>query len=127
MQVRLYAFDMYRRVGNLIEFDRRFHNLLIPDETLVRLCTGAVWSEGPVWLNDSKSLVWSDIPTNRMLSWTERDGMTVFRTPSNFSNGNTLDHQGRIVTCEHGRRCISRTEADGSGSILVDRFKGKPD
>ena len=116
---------MYRLVDTLIEFDPRFHSLLIPDETLVRLCTGALWSEGSVWLNDQKRLVWSDIPNNRMLSWTERDGMSVFRAPSNFSNGNTLDREGRMVTCEHGRRCISRTETDGNVNVLIDRFEGR--
>ena len=84
MQLQPYALDMYSPVDTLIEFDARFRCILIPDETLVRLCTGAVWSEGPVWLNAPKPLIWSDIPNNRMLSWSERDGMTVFRAPSNF-------------------------------------------
>ena len=125
MQLQPYAFDMYRLVDTLIEFDPRFRSILIPDETLVRLCTGARWSEGPVWLEAQKRLVWSDIPNNRMLSWTERDSMTVFRTPSNFSNGNTLDREGRMVTCEHGRRCISRTETDGNVNVLIDRIEGR--
>ena len=108
-----------------MEIDPRFRRVLIPGETLVRLCTGARWSEGPVWLDVERRLVWSDIPNNRMLSWTQADGMSVFRAPSNFSNGNTLDREGRMVTCEHGRRCLSRTEVDGSVRVLVDRFDGK--
>ena len=70
-------------------------------------------------------LVWSDIPNNRMLSWNATRGMQTFRSPSNFSNGNTLDREGRMATCEHGRRCVSRTEHDGSVTVLVDRFLGR--
>jgi gluconolactonase len=109
----------------LIALDSRFQSVVGPDSALVRLCTGAAWSEGPVWLEPSQTLVWSDIPNNRMLSWNAAQGMQTFRSPSNFSNGNTLDHQGRMVTCEHGRRCLSRTEHDGSVTVLVDRFRGR--
>jgi gluconolactonase len=78
-----------------------------------------------VWLDARQTLVWSDIPNNRMLAWSAATGMTVFRAPSNFANGNTLDREGRMVTCEHGRRCVSRTGHDGRVEILVDRYRGR--
>ncbi|MDB5562110.1 MAG: SMP-30/gluconolactonase/LRE family protein [Hyphomicrobiales bacterium] len=91
-----------------------------------RLATGCRWSEGPVWFGDMRSLIWSDIPNDRMLRWDEQTGATsVFRGPSNFANGNTRDRQGRLVTCEHGARRITRTEYDGSITVLLDRFQGK--
>ena len=108
----------------IVVFDARLRSILRADSTLERLCTGAIWSEGPVWIDARQTLVWSDIPNNRMLAWSAATGMTVFRAPSNFSNGNTLDREGRIVTCEHGRRCVSRTGHDGSVEILVDRYRG---
>ncbi len=78
-----------------------------------------------MWFDSTQSLVWSDIPNNRMLRWNAANGMTAFRAPSHFSNGNTLDLDGRIVTCEHGRRCVSRTERDGTVTVLVDRYQGR--
>ena len=91
-----------------------------------RLHTGCRWAEGPVWFGDSRSLLWSDIPNNRILRWDEETGQTaVFRKPSNNANGNTRDRQGRLVTCEHGTRRVTRTEYDGSITILADRFEGK--
>jgi gluconolactonase len=109
----------------IVVVDARLRSILRADSTLERLCTGAIWSEGPVWLDDRQTLVWSDIPNNRMLAWSAASGMTVFRAPSNFANGNTLDREGRIVTCEHGRRCVSRTGRDGRVEILVDRYRGR--
>jgi gluconolactonase len=92
-----------------------------------RLATGFRWCEGPVWFGDARSLIWSDIPNNRMMRWDEESGaVSVFRKPSNNSNGNTRDRQGRLVTCEHGGRRVTRTEHDGALTILVDRFDGKP-
>ena len=108
----------------IVVFDTRLRAILRPDSALECLCTGAVWSEGPVWLDDRETLVWSDIPNNRMLAWSPGTGMTVYRAPSHFSNGNTLDREGRMVTCEHGRRCVSRTGHDGRVEILVDRYRG---
>ncbi len=78
-----------------------------------------------MWLEPSQTLVWSDIPNNRMLAWSGAHGMTTFRSPSHFANGNTLDLEGRIITCEHGRRCVSRTEHDGTVTVLVDRYQGR--
>ncbi|MFC7542166.1 SMP-30/gluconolactonase/LRE family protein [Siccirubricoccus deserti] len=94
---------------------------------LERLWTGARWSEGPAWFGDQRCLIWSDIPNNRMLRWSESTGrVEVFRQPSNNSNGNTRDRQGRLVTCEHLTRRVTRTEHDGRITVIADRFDGKP-
>ena len=91
-----------------------------------RLYTGCRWSEGPVWFGDARCLLWSDIPNDRILRWDEETGATtVFRRPSNNANGNTRDRQGRLVTCEHRTRRVTRTEYDGSITVLADRFDGK--
>ena len=91
-----------------------------------RLYTGCRWAEGPVWFGDARCVLWSDIPNNRILRWDEETGVTsVFRKPSNNSNGNTRDRQGRLVTCEHGTRRVTRTEYDGTITVLADKFEGK--
>ncbi|SEP45516.1 gluconolactonase [Methylobacterium sp. ap11] len=91
-----------------------------------RLATGCRWSEGPVWFGDARALLWSDIPNNRILRFDEETGaVSAFRKPSNFANGNTRDRQGRLVTCEHGGRRVTRTEYDGAITVLADRFEGK--
>jgi len=91
-----------------------------------RLWTGARWSEGPAWFAPGRYLVWSDIPNNRMLRWDETTGgVSVFRDPSNNSNGNTTDPQGRLVSCEHLTRRVTRTEHDGTVTVLADRYEGK--
>ena len=83
--------------------------------------------EGPVWFGDGRHLLFSDIPNNRILKWEEETGeVTVFRRPSNNTNGNTRDRQGRLVSCEHDRRRVTRTEHDGSITVLIDQFEGKP-
>jgi gluconolactonase len=92
-----------------------------------RLATGFRWSEGPVWFGDGRFLLWSDIPNNRMLKWEEETGAVhVFRKPSHNSNGNTRDRQGRLVTCEHDARRVTRTEHDGTITVVADRYQGKP-
>ena len=92
-----------------------------------RLATGCRWSEGPVWFGDGRYLLWSDIPNNRILRWDEETGAVgVFRRPSNFANGHTRDRQGRLLTCEHGGRRVTRTEYDGTITVIADRFEGKP-
>jgi gluconolactonase len=107
--------------------DERFRALLVGPEIVERLWTGGRWLEGPVWFGDTRQLVFSDIPNNRMLSWSEATGaVTVFREPSNHSNGNTRDLQGRLVTCEHLTRRVTRTEHDGSITVLMDTYQGKP-
>jgi gluconolactonase len=109
----------------IIEFDKRFSTLLKPDASLLRLATGAIWSEGPVYFHEDDSVIWSDIPNNRLLRWSAQDGMTVWRQPSNFENGHYRDFEGRLLSCEHGGRCLSRTEPDGRKVILVDGYQGK--
>jgi gluconolactonase len=105
--------------------DRRMEMLIRPDSRLERLCTGAAWSEGPVWMPEQNCVLWSDIPNNRILRWSAADGMTVFRSPSGFTNGHYRDLQGRLVSCSHGGRRIERTERDGSITVLADRYHGK--
>jgi gluconolactonase len=112
-------------MNDYIEYDPRFGGLLKPGAKLERLATGAIWSEGPVYFHEDESVIWSDIPNNRLLRWSAIDGMKVWRQPSNFENGHYRDQEGRLLSCEHGGRCISRTEPDGSKSILVDRYQGK--
>ncbi len=91
-----------------------------------RLATGMRWAEGPVWFGDARHLLWSDIPNNRVLRWCEETGqVSEFRAPSNFENGHTRDRQGRLLSCEHGGRRITRTEYDGTITTLMDSFEGK--
>ena len=91
-----------------------------------RLAAGLRWAEGPVWFGDARHLLVSDIPNNRILKWEEETGaVSVFRRPSGFANGNTRDREGRLITCEHGGRRVTRTELDGSITVLMDRFEGK--
>lgn len=103
-----------------------FKSCLIGHARVERLWTGARWSEGPAWFAAGRYLVWSDIPNNRMLRWDDTDGsVSVFRQPSNNSNGNTVDWQGRLVTCEHLARRVTRTEHDGSITVIADNYQGK--
>jgi gluconolactonase len=98
----------------------------IGNAAIERIATGYRWAEGPVYVRDGGYLLWSDIPNNRMMRWSEDDGhVSVFRSPSNYSNGNTRDRDGRLITCEHDTRRVTRTEHDGSITVLIDRFEGK--
>ena len=107
--------------------DPRFAAYRIGTAAVERVFTGARWTEGPVWFGEFRSLLFSDIPNNRMLRYCELTGeVTLFRQPSNNSNGNTRDRQGRLVTCEHLTRRVTRTEHDGSITVLMDQFDGKP-
>lgn len=107
--------------------DPRFTAYRVGNAAVERLYTGARWLEGPVWFGDSRSLVFSDIPNNRMLRYCEiTNEVTPFRTLSNNSNGNTRDRQGRLVTCEHLTRRVTRTEHDGNITVLIDQFEGRP-
>jgi gluconolactonase len=91
-----------------------------------RIATGFRWAEGPVWFRDGNYLLFSDIPNNRMLRWLEEDGhLSVFRAPSNHTNGNTRDREGRLISCEHDTRRVTRTELDGRITVLLDRYEGK--
>ena len=104
--------------------DRRFR--AIGNAGIERIATGFRWAEGPVYVRDGGYLLWSDIPNNRMMRWSEDDGhVSVFRSPSNYSNGNTRDREGRLITCEHDSRRVTRTEPDGTITVLIDRFEGK--
>src|SRR5664279_18133 len=106
--------------------DPRFAKYQIISAAVERLYTGARWAEGPVWIGDGGYLLFSDIPNNRMLRWLEETGeVSVFRSPSNYSNGNTRDHEGRLLTCEHDTRRVTRTEHDGTITALIDSFQGK--
>jgi gluconolactonase len=107
--------------------DPSFAKYRIGNAGVERLTTGYRWAEGPVWFGDARCLLWSDIPNNRIMRWDEETGdVTVFRKPSNYANGNTRDRQGRLVTCEHDARRVTRTEYDGSITVILDRFDGKP-
>jgi gluconolactonase len=107
--------------------DERFRSLVVRFEVVERLWTGGRWLEGPVWFGDGRYLLFSDIPNNRMLCWSEITGeVTAFRQPSENSNGNTRDREGRLVTCEHKTRRVTRTEYDGTITVLMDRYEGKP-
>ncbi|MBV9750819.1 MAG: SMP-30/gluconolactonase/LRE family protein [Acetobacteraceae bacterium] len=103
-----------------------FERYRLPLAAVERLATGLRWAEGPVWFGDGRYLLCSDLPNDRILKW-EEETRTVsqFRKPSAFANGNTRDRQGRLITCEHGGRRVTRTEHDGAVTVLMDRFEGK--
>jgi len=106
--------------------DTRFARLFNSNAHVDKLYTGCRWAEGPVYFPAGRYLVWSDIPNDRMFRYDETDGsVSVFRQPAGNSNGNTTDREGRLVTCEHGGRRVSRTEHDGSITTLADKWKGK--
>jgi len=106
--------------------DERFEACRKGDTRLERLRTGGRWFEGPAYVPAGRYLIWSDVPNDRLLRWDETtDTVGVFRQPSGYSNGNTLDGQGRLVTCEHGRRRVTRTEHDGSVTVIADRYDGR--
>ena len=108
-------------------FDKRFAKYNGGTAGLVRIWTGGVWTEGPVWFGDINSLIWSDIPNDRLLRYDATTGeTTLFRQPSNFANGNTRDRQGRLLSCEQGARRVTRTEYDGTITVLADKYQGKP-
>ena len=103
-----------------------FARLRVYSSSVEQLATGCRWSEGPLWFADHRCLLWSDIPNNRILRWDDATGLvTPFRNPSNQSNGLARDLQGRLLACEHLTRRVTRTELDGSVTVLADRFDGK--
>ncbi len=106
--------------------DRRFRQYVLGSAAVERLHTGCRWAEGPVWFGDGRYLLWSDIPNDRILRWDEITGaVSTFRQPADNANGNTRDRRGRLVTCEHGARRVTRTEHDGTVTVLMDSFDGK--
>ena len=111
---------------DVLAVDPAFGGLTQPNAAIVRLWTGALWAEGPAWNSQGRYLVWSDIPSNRQHRWIEDDGhVSVFRSPSNYSNGNTFDREGRQIACEHATRRVVRYEHDGSVTVIAERFQGK--
>ncbi len=105
---------------------RSFAKYVVTLTGVEKLADGCKWSEGPVWFGDGRYVLWSDIPNNRIMRWDEASGaVSVFRHPSNHANGNTRDRQGRLVTCEHSGRRVTRTEYDGSITVLADSYNGK--
>jgi gluconolactonase len=106
--------------------DPRFNALFVGHARVERLWTGSRWSEGPAWFPAARHLIWSDIPNNRMMKFDECSGnVSVYRQDSHYSNGNTVDREGRLVTCEHHGRRVSRTEHDGRVVTLADSYNGK--
>ena len=107
--------------------DPRFERYRIKASRIERLATGMRWCEGPVWFGDTRTFAWSDIPNNRIMRWDEETGAVgIFRKPSNYANGNTRDRQGRLLTCEHGGRRVTRTEYDGTITVIADGYRGSP-
>jgi gluconolactonase len=111
---------------DIITHDSSFNAIRVGNTPIQRLWTGGMWCEGPAWNGQGQYLIWSDIPNNRQMRWIEDDArVTVFRQPSGNSNGNTFDHQGRQLSCEHSGRRVVRYEHDGSITVIADSFQGK--
>ena len=106
--------------------DPIFRTYVIFNAPVKKLATGFDWVEGPVWFGDANCLLFSDIPSNRIMRWRPDGDVSVYREPSNYTNGHTRDLQGRLVSCEHGGRRVTRTEHDGSITVIADEFEGKP-
>src|SRR3954463_10611900 len=108
---------------DIIAVDPSFNDLAQPNTAITRLHTGVLWAEGPAWSAQGQYLLWSDIPNNRQMRWLQDDGrVSVFRTPSNNSNGNSFDFQGRQLSCEHLTRRVTRYEHDGTATVLADSY-----
>ncbi len=105
--------------------DPRFSRYVLFNAPLKKLATGFDWAEGPVWMGDANCLLFSDIPNDRILRWSPDTGLSTYRQPANFANGHTRDRQGRLVSCEHGERRVTRTEWDGTVTVLADSYQGK--
>lgn len=105
--------------------DPRFGSFVLGNAPVKQLATGFDWVEGPVWFGDAGCLLFSDIPNDRILRWTPGAGITTFRVPSNYANGHTRDRLGRLISCEHGTRRVTRTEWDGTITVIADRYLGK--
>jgi gluconolactonase len=111
---------------DVVALDNRFRRYIVGNTVIQRLFTGTLWAEGVAWNGVGRYLVWSDIPNNRQMRWLEEDGhVTVFRSPSGFSNGNTFDYEGRELSCEHGNRRVARYEYNGTVTVIADKFQGK--
>lgn len=102
-----------------------FNRFILGNAPVKKIASGFDWVEGPVWFGDMNCLLFSDIPNNRIMRWIPGEGVSVFREPSNFANGHTRDQNGRLISCEHGERRVTRTEQDGSISVIADSADGK--
>ncbi|MCR9238316.1 MAG: SMP-30/gluconolactonase/LRE family protein [Alphaproteobacteria bacterium] len=105
--------------------DKSFGSFVLGNAPVKQIATGFDWVEGPVWFGDANCLLFSDIPNNRIMRWIPGLGTSIYREPSNYSNGHTRDRQGRLISCEHGTRRVTRTAADGSVTVIADSFDGK--
>jgi gluconolactonase len=105
--------------------DSKFSRYILGNAPVKQIATGFDWVEGPVWFGDANCLLFSDIPNNRIMRWTPDIGISVYREPANYANGHTRDREGRLVSCEHGERRVTRTELDGSITIIADSYNGK--
>jgi gluconolactonase len=112
-------------MDGFVIIDRLFASYILSNAWLEKLAEGFRWLEGPVWFGDMNGLLFNDLPHNRTIRWSERDGIEVFREPSWFANGQTRDRQGRLISCSHQRRCVLRTEHDGRLTVIADRFEGR--
>jgi gluconolactonase len=112
-------------VGAFVVEDERFRPYTQANAPLVKLAEGFAWLEGPVWFADHDCLLFSDLPNDRIMRWSDHGGLSVFRAPCGFENGHARDMQGRLLGCSHRNRCITRTELDGSVTVLADRYEGK--
>src|SRR5262250_3684949 len=111
---------------DIVALDNRFRRYIVNNTVIRRLHFGTLWAEGPAWNGVGRYLVWSDIPNNVQMRWTEEDNrVTVFRNPSGFSNGNTFDFEGRQLSCEHGGRRVVRYEPNGTVTVIAEKFQGK--
>jgi gluconolactonase len=111
---------------DIIALDNRFRKYMIGNTVIRRVHTGTLWAEGPAWNGVGRYLLWSDIPNNVQMRWTEENGhVSTFRNPSGYSNGNTFDFEGRQLACEHGGRRVVRYEHNGTVTVIAERFQGK--
>jgi gluconolactonase len=111
---------------DLVVLDPRFQKIVLGNAAIRRIATGFDFTEGPVWFGDGRYLLFSDIPNDRIMRWDETTGgISVFRSPSHYANGNTRDRQGRLITCEHDTGRVTRTEYDGTVVVLADQWEGK--
>ena len=106
-------------------FDPAFQSFVMGNAPVKEISSGYDWVEGPAWFGGMNCLLFSDIPNNRILRWIHGVGTSIFRAPSNFANGHTRDGQGRLVSCEHGTRRVTRTEHDGTITVIADSYEGK--
>jgi len=105
--------------------DQRFAHYILGNAPLQELASGFRWLEGLVWMGDAGCLLFQDLPRNRTMRWIEDAGLSVYRSPSGYANGQTRDRQGRLISCSHQDRCLFRTELNGSVTKLIDRHDGK--